>query len=122
MPRPIFVIEFDLLTKNEKNQRGHWGAKASRASKGRTKAANYLKNRINPTQPPPFVLLTRIAPRALDDGDNLSSALSAVRDGVADAFGIDDRSKRIQYRYAQRKGALKYNAVEIAFFMEEPGA
>ena len=120
MPRAIFSIEFELLTKNEGNQRGHWGAKARRASKARTKAANHLKNRIDPTNPPPFVLLTRIAPRALDEGDNLSSALKAVRDGVADAFGIDDRSKRIQYRYAQRKGPPKYNAVEIAFYMGEP--
>jgi hypothetical protein len=49
------------------------------------------------------VTITRVSPRALD-GDNLQRACKAVRDGVADALGCDDRDKCIEWRYAQLKG------------------
>lgn len=49
------------------------------------------------------VLLVRVAPGELDD-DNLRAALKPVRDGVADAFGSDDRTPMIVWSYAQEKG------------------
>lgn len=49
------------------------------------------------------ITLTRIAPRSLDT-DNLASALKAVRDGAADALGVDDGSGRIEWRYAHERG------------------
>jgi hypothetical protein len=48
------------------------------------------------------VTLTRYSPGVLDD-DNLQRALSAVRDGVADALGVKDNDKRLSFRYAQEK-------------------
>lgn len=48
------------------------------------------------------VTITRIAPRQLDD-DNLAGSAKHVRDGIADALGIDDGDKRIQWRYGQAK-------------------
>jgi len=37
----------------------------------------------------------------------------AVRDGVADAIGIDDGSARIEWKYAQEKGKPKEYAVIV---------
>jgi len=48
-------------------------------------------------------LLVRESMRALD-GDNLAGALKAVRDGVADALGIDDRNPRVTWLVDQRRG------------------
>jgi hypothetical protein len=50
------------------------------------------------------VTLTRIGIRQGLDGDNLVSSMKAIRDGVADALGIDDGSDRVEWRYAQRRG------------------
>ena len=61
---------------------------------------------------PCVVTITRIAPRSLDD-DNLVGSAKHVRDGVADALGIDDRSPLVQWRYAQRRGKPREFAVEI---------
>lgn len=58
------------------------------------------------------VNLTRIAPRALDD-DNLASAMKAVRDGVADALGINDRDPRVAWTYGQEKRGVGEYAVRI---------
>jgi hypothetical protein len=59
------------------------------------------------------VLLTRVAPRPLDDDGNVTS-LKAVRDGVADALGLkSDRHPRVSWWYAQAKGAPKTYAVRI---------
>ena len=51
---------------------------------------------------PAHVRLTRQAPRQLDT-DNLSSSFKAMRDGVADALGIDDGSGLISWCYDQQK-------------------
>ena len=56
------------------------------------------------------VLMTRIAPRALDS-DNLVSSMKAVRDGIADALGHDDRDARIAWECAQRRPTPSDNAV-----------
>ena len=58
------------------------------------------------------ITLTRIAPRVLDT-DNLASAMKAVRDGVADALGVDDGSSRLTWRYAQEKGKTREYAVRV---------
>ena len=49
------------------------------------------------------VTITRIGPRALDS-DNLAASGKHVRDGVADALGVDDGDPRITWLYAQEKG------------------
>lgn len=53
------------------------------------------------------VTLTRIiGPRGkeFDADDNLRAAFKSAKDGVADALEIDDRSKRIEWRYGQERG------------------
>ena len=48
------------------------------------------------------VTFTRFADRTLDNDDNLRDAFKSVKDGICDAFGIDDsnRETRITWVYA----------------------
>lgn len=124
-----------IRTVSESNARGHWATRARRA-KPQRRAAGLAVRAVCPLEwvqrrPRPktasernlvpaigeaechnvSVLLVRVAPRLLDD-DNLRGALKAVRDGVADALGTDDRDPRIQWAYTQRQRRKTY-AVEI---------
>jgi hypothetical protein len=94
------------------NLRLHWAVKAKLAKNHRSKAFNALASIAAPPAPPCTLVLTRIAPRALD-GDNLQSAFKAVRDGVADWLGVDDGHKDLDWQYNQRKDGPKVYAVEI---------
>jgi hypothetical protein len=47
----------------------------------------------------------REGPRGFDD-DNLLGAFKAIRDGVADQLGVDDRDPRIVWHYAQRRASF----------------
>lgn len=80
-----------------------------------------MKNALQgrPIELPARIQLTRLGRKKMDD-DNLAAALKAVRDGIADAIGIDDGDKRVAYCYAQ-KSSRKY-AVEVAFKKSPPPA
>lgn len=103
-----------IRTWSEANLRIHWGKRARRAKKQR-EAARLLVRAARPALPVSgaiTITLTRIAPRALDT-DNLAVGLKAVRDGVADALGLDDGSSRLTWRYAQEKGKAREYAVRV---------
>jgi hypothetical protein len=107
-------IEVPIRTVSEANSRDHWAKKAKRVKAHRGAVRLALGPNRSTPKPPLFVRLTRIAPRMLDDGDNLSSALKAVRDGVADWLGIDDGpASRVGWMYFQEKGKPKQYAVRI---------
>jgi hypothetical protein len=97
------------------NLREHWRKKAKRTQAHRAAAV------VVPTRLPlpAVVTLTRIAPRPLDD-DNLASAFKALRDGIADRFGVPDNHPDLTWRYAQRKGAVRQYAAEIVISPREP--
>ena len=59
------------------------------------------------------VTITRVAPRPLDSHDNLRSSLKAVVDGISDWLGVKDNDERIEWAYAQERGAPKTYAVRI---------
>jgi hypothetical protein len=107
------VVKLPIRTVSESNSRGHWAKKAGRAKAQRNMAALVFRGMVAATPLPVTVTLVRIAPRALDD-DNLRGAFKAIRDGIADAFGVDDRDPRIEWRYAQRRGGVGVYAVEVA--------
>lgn len=107
-------ITLPLRTVSEANRREHWATRARRAKGQRTVTRLEVARKLGYGRTPAIdfpvaATLTRIAPRALDD-DNLRGALKAVRDGVADALGVDDRDPRVEWCYGQRKGKP---AVEI---------
>jgi len=100
------------------NSRLHWRALAAVKAKQRHQAALYLRARgaaflrewkVISGNPAARlgVTFTRISPRELDD-DNLRGAMKSIRDEVALACGIDDRSKRYEWDYLQERGAPAY--------------
>lgn len=87
-----------LKTVGGLNAREHWRQRSARVKRERTTAAMMV-----PSHPMPcIVTMTRLSPGELDD-DNLPGACKGIRDGIADRLGIDDRDKRVQWRYAQEK-------------------
>lgn len=59
------------------------------------------------------ITLTRIAPGTLDREDNLTAGFKAVRDGIADALGLDDRDGRLRWHYEQVKRGPKVYGVLV---------
>lgn len=106
-------VEIPLKIESSLNLREHWRVRANRNSSHRSAAWFSLKaaapwrnfDRV-------VVTLTRIAPRELDS-DNLQGGFKSVRDGVADWLTLNDNDKRIEWRYAQEKGAPKHYAARI---------
>lgn len=97
---------------SEANSREHWAAKAKRVKLHRDTAYVVIRKALEYCKPLPCVVtLTRVAPRMLDD-DNLRQAMKAIRDGIADWLGVDDRSPLIRWEYGQEK-ASKYHAVRV---------
>lgn len=104
-----------IHTVSEANMRGHWTVRARRAKDQRRAAALLVGASVSGrtmSEPVSVVTLTRVygstrgllnrAARKLDD-DNLRCALKAVRDGAADALGINDGDERIAWRYRQEQ-------------------
>lgn len=70
---------------------------------------------------PVIVTIVRIAPRKLDLG-NLWASVKPVQDGIADAFGVDDREGGpITWRVAQRKGGVREYGCEVLIEPREDG-
>lgn len=121
--KPLVVVA-PIKTVSEANAHEHWRARQKRAKAQRSAAviltaahaatAGIVVSSGNyyALAGPMVVTLTRIAPRSLDS-DNLAGSAKHVRDGIADALGIDDRNPIVEWRYAQRRGAPKQYAVEI---------
>lgn len=75
---------------------------------------------------PLLVVLTRIAPRRLDEHDTLAYSMKWIVDAVAEKLvpgkrvGQADSSKNISWEYAQVRGKVREYAVDIRIFeMEE---
>jgi crossover junction endodeoxyribonuclease RusA len=116
----VIEVLLPVRTWSEANVRGHWGKRARRAKRQR-EAARLLVRAARiaiPKSGPVAITLTRIALRALDS-DNLASGFKAVRDGVADALGVDDGSARIEWRYAQERGKPGEYAVKVQIHLPD---
>lgn len=96
-------VTLPVRTVSEANTRGHWATRSRRVKAHRTAAHLALRSRVRDLTLPAVVVLTRCAPSAGLDDDNLRSALKAVRDGVADALGVDDRDPRVRWEYRQER-------------------
>ena len=117
---PLLERTLPLVTESEANQRDRWGkAKRAKAQRAAVPMALAPTARIRPwlTMAPLVVVLTRIAPRELDD-DNAVSAMKACRDGVADALGINDRDPRLVWIVDQRRGTA---AVQVSLYAAGTG-
>ena len=106
-----------IRTWSEANIHQHWAKKARRAKLQREGVAMVLRSKNIPKLDyyglfSVDVTLIRFAPRRLDS-DNLQGSFKAVRDGVADVFGIDDRDSRIKFSYQQEKAREYGIRIEI---------
>ena len=124
MERPCYGFGFELpiRTQTENNNNEHWRLRWKRAKLQRTTVCQYLWvlwRTGYQIQLPVTVTLIRVAPRQLDDIDNLSSAVKHLRDGVADFFTLDDRTPQLRWQYAQIKGKPKYYGVRIILEPQE---
>lgn len=108
------VVTLPIKIVSSLNLREFWRTRANRNTSHRAAAFIGLRGatKWKPEMVPCTVKLTRIAPRELD-GDNLQGGFKSVRDGVADWLGIDDNDKRINWEYAQERGAPKHYAARV---------
>ncbi len=104
------------------NAREHWRAIAARKKEQRSIGALWTRGvfrelTLPGRKPGKFVVtITRIGKRRMDD-DNLAGSAKYLRDGIADALGIDDGdTKRVMWCYAQEigKGYAVRVAIEVA--------
>lgn len=109
------VVLDGLRTESTMNKREHWAKRAKRAKTERRALWANTQNLREGCVPPLTIRLTRIAPRPLDD-DNLAASFKACRDGIADAFGMNDRDPLIRWEYSQERGKPKQYAVEVRIF------
>lgn len=97
----MVVVELPIKTVGGLNAREHWRKRAKRVRAERI-AANFGIRSPKMPSLPVVVTMTRLSAGKLDD-DNLQGACKAVRDGIADAYGIPDNDPRITWRYNQER-------------------
>lgn len=87
------------------NLREHWAVKSKRNRLQRESAriATIAALRGGIFHPPATITIERVGKRNLDS-DNLAISAKAVRDGIADALGIDDGDARLDWQYRQSVG------------------
>lgn len=99
------TLTLPLKLDSRANFRGHTRSrkhiKSVREQRGLT--CLLLRLRAVKIHLPVKLTLVRIAPRRLDDHDNLRMAFKSVVDGVADWLEVDDRSGFL-CKYGQEKG------------------
>jgi hypothetical protein len=94
----------DFPTRGGMNAREHHITRSRRVKSERAVVGWYLRAKPKPATPC-IVTLTRFAPSAGLDDDNLASALKGVRDSFAEWISVDDKHRDIvRYRYEQARG------------------
>ena len=106
------IVYLPLHTVSTLNAREHWSKRARRAAEHRAVARMVLAARVRGLQLPVQVTLIRVAPRELDL-DNLQGSLKSVRDGIADALGVDDRTPLVTWVYQQERGEPREYGVRV---------
>ncbi len=123
MPTISFTIPLHLKS-IANGSHGHWKAKAF-AKKRQREVANIhtiaalLEVNAHLNYSPPYaVTITRIGKRQMDD-DNIAYAAKAVRDGIAEALGVNDGDRKaITFQYAQEIGTEYGVRINIQFGAE----
>lgn len=110
-------VEIDGLRLASLNAREHWSAKQRRVRDERAWSRVAIRaagiRAIGPDETACIVIVRR-GRRALDD-DNLVGACKHVRDGVADALGIDDADPRVTWICDQAPATSYGVAIEVTF-------
>lgn len=109
--RDLFPLELPLRLYSSANDRVH-PLKRYRQHKAHR---NAIRNAVHPAllpKLPAIVTITRIGPRKLDT-DNLAISAKAVRDALAELWGVDDGSDLYDWRYAQESAGWGVYRVRI---------
>lgn len=93
------------------NSRAHWRQKAAAVAKARqdagwatyaAKGCGEAQEGLNQNEDPIPVTMTFYPPdRRHRDDDNMISSAKALRDGIADALGVNDRRFRTAYHFGE---------------------
>jgi hypothetical protein len=106
-----------LTIESEGNKNDHWTKKRKRKKIQKASIKILICN--TKIKPPCTVTLTRIAPRTLDEHDNLRTALKWAVDIVADILipglrpGRADGSKDIKWEFKQEYGGVRIYGLKI---------
>jgi hypothetical protein len=84
------------------NAREHWRDRRRRVKAERDTACLVVRSKLGRDPRPCTVTMVRLSAGALDD-DNLQGAAKAIRDGIADAIGVQDNDPAIRWQYAQER-------------------
>lgn len=120
----MIKFKIPIRTVSEANMTGEHWTKKSKRHKAQRVAVSLMFNampfyRKDPISLPCKIIMTRIAPRKLDIGDNLPMSLKTIRDEIAEHLtgetkaGRGDGDERLQFEYKQEKGLPKEYAVRI---------
>jgi hypothetical protein len=114
------IIKLPIKTVSEANlSREHWTKKHKRHKLQKEAIKLACSRLITPDLLPCTIKLTRIAPRKLDQWENLPCSFKFILDSLADllvpgkAIGQSDSDNRIQVIYDQIKGIPHEYAIEI---------
>ena len=116
---PVLSVTLPAHLVNTSNARQHWGTTARKAKVRHTVALavttrartfNVALHAGNLA-----VRLVYIGPRQLDD-DGVASAVKSLRDGVADAMGVDDRDPRVTWVPDQERGGVREYAARVEVY------
>jgi hypothetical protein len=97
-------FEIPIKTVSGLNAREHHFVRAKRVKSERRATAYRIPKAVKELRPMISIHLVRRSPRFLDRDDNLPSAMKGVRDQIACALGVNDRSHLVQWTYGQEKG------------------
>lgn len=115
-----YFVEIPMKIISEANTSSHWAAKGARVKKVK-KIIKMMLARCD-VKPPCLVKLTRVAPRKLDEHDNLPAAFKYVIDAIADflvpgkAPGFADSCKDIKWELCQEKGEPKTYQLRVEIY------
>jgi len=119
-------FKLPIKTVNEANSREHWHKKATRHTRQKEATRFILASKVDETCLPCQIIFTRIAPRKLDQWDNLPMSFKWILDSLSEllipgkATGQADSDNRIQVKYEQKKGDVGEYAIEIEIIPSNP--
>jgi len=113
---PIVSVEVPVRLVNTSNSRSGWRSTAKRAKTVRETTRMLVRNATSGRVFPLVVRLVYVGPRQLDD-DGIASAVKSLRDGVADALGVDDRDPRVVWVPDQERGGVREYGARVEIYL-----